>query len=370
MRLEDLAAATGGQLEPAQEDARQAEVKGLCAVQDVQPGYVTYATSKKWLDRAVEANPLAIIVKPGIARPPGPTYILHDDPEGAYGTGLHHLHVSFGLLHRPEPWIAPTAQIDPGADVADSARVCHFVVVEAGTRIGERAEVRAGAKIGRHVVIGSECWIGENAVISDCVMLESGVRILPGAVVGIDGFVYSRDLGGIPRAASHEGATVIRCRAEIGANTVVAKAEGYGRKTEIGRDAKVDSLVQIAHNCEVGAGSRIAAQTGLAGRVQVGEHAVLKGQVGVNPEVRIGDNSVVGGQAGVWEDVPEGRRYTGYPAEPHGKSARLILLLRELRDSRMMPMLRELQKVYGRRELRCLRGYRGDDAEALGEDTS
>ena len=327
MTLGDLVQAVGGELVSAERGVERSKIRGLCGIEDVEPGYVTYAENENWLKAAVASAPLAVIAKPGLDRPGGHTYIIHENPEAAYATGVHCYVLAEGRLTHPEPAIAGTAQIDPTAKVATSVRIGHFVVVESDTSIGERAELRAGSRVGKRVVIGDECWIGENAVICDNTELESGVRVLPGAVVGSGGFSYARDLQGVPRANRHMGRVVIRAHAEIGANTVVARAEGEQKETEIGDHAKVDSLVQIAHNCKVGARCTIAAQTGLAGRVVLEDDVTLLGQVGVKQRTKVGRGALVGGQAGVWGNLEGGRHYSGYPAEPHGRSiAKLVVL--------------------------------------------
>ncbi|MCX8060228.1 MAG: UDP-3-O-(3-hydroxymyristoyl)glucosamine N-acyltransferase, partial [Aquificaceae bacterium] len=104
--------------------------------------------------------------------------------------------------------------------------------------------------------------------------------------------------------------------------------------TRIGKNTKIDNLVQVGHNCVVGEANVIAGQTGLAGSVKTGKNVMLAGQVAVADHVSLGDNVVVSGKAGVSKSLEGGKVYGGViPAMEWPKWKRLyayVLRLPEL----------------------------------------
>jgi UDP-3-O-[3-hydroxymyristoyl] glucosamine N-acyltransferase len=158
--------------------------------------------------------------------------------------------------------------------------------------IGDDVVLGDGAVVGAHCVIGAGSSIGsrtrlhphvvayEGAVIGSDVVLHAGVRI------GSDGFGYTAAEGGhlkMPQV----GRAVVEDGAEIGANTTVDR--GSLGDTIVGRDVKIDNLVQIAHNVRVGAGTLIAALVGIAGSTRIGRRAWLGGRASAINHLDIGD---------------------------------------------------------------------------------
>ena len=322
-----------------------AVVQGVCGVEDAKPGYVTYAEDSKWAAAAAQTSPLAIITKPSLVQHSGPSYIAIQNPRAAYAKAIELLRAPNA---QPGSGMAPTARIDNTAEVPESSSIGEYVVIGAGSRIGERTVLCPGVCIGKRVTIGDDCWIGERAVICDDTVLESYVRVLPGAVIGSEGFGFVRDDRGVPKRIPHRGRVLIRTGAEIGANCVVARATAEGRWTEVGSHTKVDSLVQVAHNCKIGSRCLIAAQCGLAGSAELGDDVELGGQVGVSTKTRIGNNAVIGGQAGVFANIKDEchpHQWIGWPAEPREVAGGKVLMLRGLygawrKHARSLPCFR------------------------------
>jgi UDP-3-O-[3-hydroxymyristoyl] glucosamine N-acyltransferase len=100
--------------------------------------------------------------------------------------------------------------------------------------------------------------------------------------------------------------------------------------TVVGRDVKIDNLVQIAHNVRVGAGTMIAALVGIAGSTRIGRRAWLGGRASAVNHLHIGDGARVTFGSTVTRDVDPGDTVSGYPARPHREQLRAQALVGRL----------------------------------------
>lgn len=78
--------------------------------------------------------------------------------------------------------IHPSAIIDEGANIADTARVWHFVHVSSGATIGEETSLGQGVYVGPGVQIGARCRIQNNVSVYQGVTVEDDVFLGPSAV--------------------------------------------------------------------------------------------------------------------------------------------------------------------------------------------
>ena len=133
------------------------------------------------------------------------------------------------------------------------------------------------------------------------------------------------------KAYVSEQATVVG-NVEIGANTCIDR--GTFDTTVIGKNTKIDNLVQIAHNVRIGEHCLIVAQAGIAGSTTIGKYCILGGQVGIVGHIKIGNNVTIAGQAGVINNVPDGMAVLGSPAVEATKAKRAYSLIEHLPDMR------------------------------------
>ena len=117
---------------------------------------------------------------------------------------------------------------------------------------------------------------------------------------------------------------------EIGANVTIDR--GALGSTVIGKGTKIDNLVQIAHNVQIGEHCIVIAQVGIAGSTKIGHYVILAGQSGLAGHLNIGNQAVVGAQAGVMNDIPDGGKWLGAPAQPDKEFKRQFIALRQLPD--------------------------------------
>ncbi len=203
--------------------------------------------------------------------------------------------------------------------VSTSVILGEDVYVGAFAYVGEKAEIGDNSKIFPQAYIGDNVKIGKNSIIYPGVkiyhdsIIGDNCIIHAGAVIGADGFGYSKEES-IYHKIPQMGNVLIEDDVEIGANTAIDRSVmGY---TIIRRGVKLDNLIQIAHSCEIGEDTAMAAQVGIAGSTKIGEKCVLGGQVGIGGHITIGKNSQIGAQSGIISNTKEGSEIMGSPAYP------------------------------------------------------
>lgn len=175
------------------------------------------------------------------------------------------------------PEIHATAQVAPGARLADSVRVGAFSVIGPDVALGE------GVEIGAHVVIEGHSTLG------------AGVRVMPFATIGLP-----------PQDLKYRGEPT---RVEIGPRTLVRehatihRGSVGGGVTRIGADCMIMCVAHVAHDCELGDGVIVANNVMFGGHAKVGDNAYIGGGAAIHQFVRIGRNAAVGGMSGVEGDV-------------------------------------------------------------------
>jgi UDP-3-O-[3-hydroxymyristoyl] glucosamine N-acyltransferase len=230
------------------------------------------------------------------------------DPYLAYTRALRLFHPEPEF----EPFIHPSAFVDP------AARLGERVYVGACSVVGRGAEIGDGTYLHPNVTVYDGVRVGPGSVIHSGVALREGtevgarVTVHNNAVVGSDGFGYAKDEEGRWLKIPQTGRVVVEDDVEIGAGSTIDRAS-VG-ETRIRRGAKIDNLVQIGHSCTVGEDSLLCAQVGLAGSSHVGRRVILAGQVGVAGHLTVGDDAVLTAKSATSHNVPPGKMLSGIPA--------------------------------------------------------
>ena len=68
----------------------------------------------------------------------------------------------------------------------------------------------------------------------------------------------------------------------------------------------------------------------IAGSTTLGNYVVLAGQTGIVGHLNIGSRVTVAARAGVMNDIPDGEKWWGTPAQPVQEVKRQIVALRQL----------------------------------------
>jgi UDP-N-acetylglucosamine acyltransferase len=174
--------------------------------------------------------------------------------------------------------IHPSAIVDPGAHISESA------------------------EIGPFVVIGKDVSIGDRSILKANVYLEGPLTI------GADNvfFPYST-VGVAPQDLKYKGE---RSETRIGNRnqirefvTIHRGTEVGGMLTSIGDDNLLMVQVHVAHDTQVGNHTVIGHAATLGGHVTVGDWAIVSAGSAVHQFCRIGRHSFVGGFSVVTQDV-------------------------------------------------------------------
>lgn len=240
---------------------------------------------------------------------------------------------------KPTPGIHSSAVIELDTTVGQDVYIGANVVIQKGVTIGDRVIIHPNVVIYPDVTIGNDTILHANCTIHERTQIGAGCVIHSGAVIGSEGF------GFVPTATGwykmeQSGSTVLEDGVEIGCNSAVDRpAVG---ETRIGRNTKLDNLVQIGHGCQIGQNCAMASQVGLAGGAIIGNGVMLGGQVGVANQVTVGDRVIATGQTGITGNVASGEMVSGMPHIPSRLYRKLFVMYKRLPE--MYKMYQELKK--------------------------
>jgi UDP-N-acetylglucosamine acyltransferase len=193
--------------------------------------------------------------------------------------------------------IHPSAIVDPGARVADSAEIGPYSIIGADVVIGARTRVIA------HVFMDGPLEIGEDNVF----------------------FPYST-IGVAPQDLKYHGersATRIGNRNQVREFVTIHRGtEGGGAVTSVGDDNLLMAYVHLAHDSRVGSHTVLGHAATIGGHVTVEDWAVVSASSGVHQFCRIGRHAIVGGYSVITRDVlPFSNTVTAREAKVFGENA-------------------------------------------------
>jgi UDP-3-O-[3-hydroxymyristoyl] glucosamine N-acyltransferase len=240
---------------------------------------------------------------------------------------------------KPTSGIHPSATIDSSATVGQDVYIGANVVIERAVTIGDRVAIHPNVVIYPNVTIGNDTILHANCTIHERTQIGAECVIHSGATIGSEGFGFVPITTGWYKI-EQSGYTVLEDGVEIGCNSAVDRpAVG---ETRIGRNTKLDNLVQIGHGCQIGQNCAMASQVGLAGGAIIGNGVMLGGQVGVANKVVVGDRVIATGQTGITGDVAAGEMVSGMPHIPSRLYRKLFVMYKRL--PQMYQMYKELTK--------------------------
>lgn len=207
-----------------------------------------------------------------------------------------------------------SAFVDETAQLGAGVSIGPHCTIAAGAVLGDGVTLMAGVYVGENCVIGKDSLLYPHVTLYHGVKLGERVVIHSGAVLGSDGFGNANQRGKWYKIY-HLGGVTVGDDVEIGANTTIDR--GALHDTVIGRNVKLDNLIQIAHNVEIGEGSAMAACVGVAGSTKIGRYCMIGGGVGIAGHVKIGDQVLITGGSMVGSSLPKAGVYaSSIPAIP------------------------------------------------------
>jgi UDP-N-acetylglucosamine acyltransferase len=174
--------------------------------------------------------------------------------------------------------IHPTAIVDPGARIDESADIGPYSIIGAEVEIGARTRLMA------NVYIEGPTWVGEDNLF------------FPFGSIG----VASQDLkykG--ERAETHIGHRN-RIREFV---TIHRGTAGGGLKTTIGSDNLLMTYAHVAHDCQIGNHVILGNSVGLAGHVVIEDWVDVAPFSGVHQFCRLGKHAFIGPYSVIKQDI-------------------------------------------------------------------
>lgn len=193
--------------------------------------------------------------------------------------------------------IHPTAIVDPGAHIAESAEIGPYSIIRADVEIGARTRIMG------NVFMEGPLRVGEDNIF------------FPYSTVG----VAPQDL----KYRGERSATRIGDRNRIREFVTIHRGtEGGGMLTSIGDDNLLMAYVHVAHDVKIGNHTVLANAVTFGGHVVVGDWAIIGASTGVHQFCRIGRHSIIGGYSVITRDVlPFSNTVTAREAKVFGENA-------------------------------------------------
>jgi len=314
-------------------------IRGVKGIDEAGEGDLTFIANPKYRKKIASTLATAVLVGPGWEKSRAGLLVVKD-PYAALIKALNIFHPAV----RPRPGISPHARIEPDAEISKTATIYPNAYVGGSARIEDGCVLYPGVYVGSRAVIGEFSTLYPHVTVYDGCTVGKRVILHAGAVIGSDGFGFA-DFARTNLKVPQVGTVRIEDDVEIGANTTIDR--GALGETRIGRNVKIDNLVQIAHGVTIGENSVIVAQVGISGSTRLGKSVVLGGQVGIVGHIEIGDGVMVAARSGVARSIPPGRIVAGAPHLPHREWLRvqaLVPKLPEMRD-KLKDLLKRVEEL-------------------------
>ena len=329
MNLGELAKRLGAELRGDPE----LEVTGVKGIEESGSSDITFVANPRYAGLAHKTRAVAVLVEPDFPEISAATLRIKN-PYHAFSRAL-------AIFYQPPsypPGIHPTAVIDATAEIDEGAHIGAYVVIGPGVRLGPYATLLPHVVVYQGVQIGSYFFAHAHAVIREGCTLGDHVTLENGAIIGADGFGFSKNEAGHWEKIPQSGPVVLGHRVDVQANACIDRATVGA--TEIGDGTKVDNLVQIGHGSRVGQNTLLCAQVGLAGSSVIGSNAILAGQAGVAGHCTLGDGVILTAQSAVSHDIPAGKMISGSPGFDNRLWLRAVTIFQRLPE-----LLKRLNRV-------------------------
>jgi len=329
MKLGELATRLGAELRG---DA-DVEITGVKGIEEAGPTEITFVANPRYAGLARKTQAAAVLVEPEFQEIAAATLRIKN-PYHAFSRAL-------AMFYQPPVYAAgihPTAVIDPTAKIGEGAHIGAYVVIGPAVKLGAHATLLPhvvlypGVHAGTHLFAHAHAVVREGCILGDHVTLENG------AIVGADGFGFSKNEVGEWEKIPQSGPVHLGDRVDVQANACIDRATVGA--TEIGDGTKVDNLVQVGHGSRVGQNTLLCAQTGLAGSSVVGNNVILAGQTGIAGHCSVGDGVILTAQSAVSHDVPPGKMISGSPGFDNRVWLRAVTIFQRLPE-----LLKRLDRV-------------------------
>jgi UDP-N-acetylglucosamine acyltransferase len=184
-------------------------------------------------------------------------------------------------------------------------------IIDCGAEIHESAKIGAYTLVGSKVTVGPDCWIGPHVVLTGRTTIGARTKIFQFASIGEE-----------PQDKKYAGEDT---ELVIGEDNYIRElcnfsrgtAQGGGR-TVIGDNNWIMACVHIAHDCQLGSNIIMANNASLAGHVTVGDWAILSGYSLIHQFCTVGAHSFTSFASHVNQSIPPYITVSGEKAKAKG----------------------------------------------------
>ncbi len=218
------------------------------------------------------------------------TYIFTKNPQ------LCFYHISSLFEDRPESGIHSQSVVDKSAIVGKEVSIGPFCTIEE-CAIGNHVIIESGVKIHKGTVIGNN------------------VRIQSNSVIGAIGVMWTWDKDRSKVPCVQTGKVIIEDNVFVGSNITIVRGSFSNRPTIIGEHTMISHGTMIGHSSVIGAYNHFASNVSIAGNVQTGKCCFFGCGTTVRPHVKLPEDTLVGAGAVVVKNFSEsGLTLIGNPA--------------------------------------------------------
>jgi UDP-3-O-[3-hydroxymyristoyl] glucosamine N-acyltransferase len=235
--------------------------------------------------------------------------------------------------------------------VDSSAHVGALAFIASGATIGPRAVIGPGSVVLAGARVGAGTRLVARVTLCEGVQVGARCLLLPGSVIGADGFGHAPEPGGYVKVPQ-VGSVLLGDDVEVGANSTIDR--GAIGDTLVEDGVKIDNQVQVGHNAHIGAHTVIAGCVGISGSASIGRRCMIGGMVGIAGHLEICDDVAITGKTLVSASIRKPGLYSGALPAAEARGFR--------RNSARFQKLDELA-----RRVRRLEGATGAD-DAQGDD--
>lgn len=312
---------------------------GLNNIEFAQKGDITFYSDKKFKSYLNTTTASLVIVDENFIYEENYTFdiIKTKSPYSSFAGLLIYLNENFGNKYSG---ISNQAKIEENVSIGKDVFIGPGAYIGDNSIIGNNVIIHPNVTIYNNVEIGDNTIIHSNTVICSQTEIGKNCLILPGAVIGSDGFGFLENKDGTYTRIPQLGNVIIRDNVEVGANTTIDRA--MVGSTIINDGVKLDNLIQIGHNCRVGENTAMVALSGISGSTHIGKRNRIAGQVGIAGHIFTGDDVVILAKSGVNQPIENKGIYFGAPPRERMAAFRIETEIGNLPET--AKMVRALQK--------------------------
>ena len=321
LTLGELAGQIRGELQKGDPDCR---ISAVATLQHADAGDISFLANPEYKKYLHDTRASAVIMGQEDVADCPVAAIVSSNPYASYARAA----ALIAPAARARSGVHPAAVLDEDCEVHDTAWIGPHCIVEKDVVIHAGVQLAGGCFVGAGCVIGADSKLSANVVVCHDVTSGERVNLVPGAVIGSDGFGLANEDGrwlNVPQL----GSVRVGNDVEIGANTTIDR--GALDDTVLEEGVRLDNQIQVAHNVHIGAHTAIAGCVGISGSARIGKYCMIGGGAGIVGHLEIADHVIITGMTMVTKSITRPGAYSsGVPAQENDAWNKTYARMRQL----------------------------------------